>query len=593
MRESSLKKKFMETRVCQNCKSEFRIEAEDFAFYEKMAVPPPTWCPECRMVRRALFYSNRHLFRTKDALTGKEIFSGIPASAPMKVYDKEYWWSDAWDPMNYGRDYDFSRPFFEQFRELMQAVPWPSRNIRRLIRSDYSNNASDLKNCYLCFDLAGSEDSAYLVNAYYDKNCFDITTSIRGELNYECLVIERCFQTFFSYAGEECRNVWFSRNCTGCADCFGCVNLRSKQYYIFNQPYTQDAYLEEMKRMNLGSYAGLTAARERAREVWRRHPYKFMYGYRNTDVSGDWIAYAKNVKQSFNAMEIEDSKFCQNLLLGVKDSYDFTVWGEKSEMIYEAIQTGDGCRNIKFSWNCCLGDSDSEYSMGCHSSSNLFGCVGLRKKSYCIFNKQYSKEDYMALREKIIRHMHEMPYTDARGHIYGYGEFFPSEFSPFAYNESFAQDLLPLAKASAEAQGYVWRQSEAHQYEITVAAKDLPDHIRDADDGILKGTIGCLACGRAYRIIQPELVFLRSMSLPLPRLCPDCRYVERSCYRNPVRFYHRTCQCAGTGNTGNTYQNQTLHAHGAAPCNIAFETSFAPDRPEIIYCESCYQAEVA
>jgi RNA polymerase subunit RPABC4/transcription elongation factor Spt4 len=38
----------METKNCQNCKKDFNIEPDDFSFYEKMKVPVPTWCPECR-----------------------------------------------------------------------------------------------------------------------------------------------------------------------------------------------------------------------------------------------------------------------------------------------------------------------------------------------------------------------------------------------------------------------------------------------------------------------------------------------------------------------------------------------------------------
>ncbi len=580
-----------EKRNCQNCKNPFTVEPEDFAFYQKMAVPPPTFCPECRMIRRAIFFSNRTLFRAKDALTGKEIFSGLPPGTPIKIYDKEYWWSDAWDPMAYGRDYDFSRPFFAQFRDLMYDVPWPSRQVQRLINSDYSNNAGDLKNCYLCFDTGLCEDSAYLVNGNNNKNCFDTTTSGKGELNYDSLLIEACFQTFFSYACEECRNVWLSRNCVGCSDCFGCANLRHKQYYIFNQPYTKESYAEELKRMNLGSHMELATARERAHDVWRTHPYKYMFGYRNAGVTGDWMMHAKNVRHSFNVTETEDSAFCQNILMGVKDSYDFTVWGDRCEMIYEAVQTGEGCRNIKFTKDCWSADSDIEYSFDCHSSSNLFGCMGLRKKQYCIFNRQYTNEDYHALRERIVRHMSDMPYADAGGRTYRYGEFFPPDFSPLAYNESFAQDLLPLTREQAETRGYLWREPEMRAHQISSAARDLPDHIRDVDDAVLKETIGCISCGRAYRIIAQELAFLRQMSLPLPRLCPECRYRERAAPRNPVRFYHRRCQCTGEASSNGIYENIADHVHGTSPCAKEFETIYAEDKKEIIYCESCYNAE--
>ncbi len=153
-----------EKRICQNCKTEFRIEPEDFVFYEKMQVPPPTFCPECRMIRRFLFRNERNLYRRKDDTGGKEIFSGISSQSPLKVYEKEYWWSDAWDPMEYSHDYDFSRSFLEQFRDLMRAVPWPSRNFLNMINSDYSDNASNLKNCYLCFNISDAEDSAYLID---------------------------------------------------------------------------------------------------------------------------------------------------------------------------------------------------------------------------------------------------------------------------------------------------------------------------------------------------------------------------------------------------------------------------------------------
>ncbi len=54
-----------ETKTCQNCKKDFIIEPEDFNFYEKIKVPPPTWCPECRMVRRMVFRDYRVLHKRK------------------------------------------------------------------------------------------------------------------------------------------------------------------------------------------------------------------------------------------------------------------------------------------------------------------------------------------------------------------------------------------------------------------------------------------------------------------------------------------------------------------------------------------------
>lgn len=581
-----------ETRQCQNCKASFPIDAHDFAFYAGMNVPPPTWCPECRMIRRMVFRNERLLFRVKDAAEGKEIFSGIPPQARLKVYEKEYWWSDAWDAMDYGRDYDFSHPFFEQFRELLYAVPWPSRNVVRIINSDYSNNAGDLKNCYLCFNVGSAEDSAYLIDLFNQKNCFDISSTTNAELCYDGMAVRDGYKVFYSVTCEKCTEVWLSRDCIGCNNCFGCANLRNKQYYIFNQPYTKEEYFEELKRLlEGGSWRALMAAKEKAKQVWYSQPYKYMVNWHNTNVTGDWAAFCKNTKDCFNVVDVEDAAYCQNVVQGVRDSYDFSMGGMKCEKIYETEDVWDNCRNVRFSFNCWPASQDLEYSANCPSSQNLFGCVSLKKKSYCILNKQYSPEEYKIMREKIIRHMNEMPYTDTRGRMYRYGEFFPAEFSPFAYNETIAQDMFPLTKEEAEKKGFVWRDPEMREYRTTTDAANLPDHISEVPDSILKEIIKCMSCGRAYRIIQMEFEFLRNMSLPLPRSCPNCRHVERLKLRNIPRFWQRQCQCSRQGS--GLYRNGAAHFHGADPCPNEFETSFAPDRPEIIYCEQCYNAEVS
>ena len=66
-----------ETRQCQNCKQEFVIEPEDFDFYEKIRVPAPTFCPECRAIRRAIFFNQVNLFKKTPVKENKKIFSQI------------------------------------------------------------------------------------------------------------------------------------------------------------------------------------------------------------------------------------------------------------------------------------------------------------------------------------------------------------------------------------------------------------------------------------------------------------------------------------------------------------------------------------
>ena len=148
-----------EIKSCQNCKLEFSIDPEDFDFYKKIDVPPPTWCPDCRLLRRILWRNDKNFYKRPDSRTGQMIFSLYPENAPIKVYDYDYWISDAWDALSYGKDYDFSKPFFEQLNELIKDVPFTSRSVIYMVNSDYSMNATALKNCYMVFGGAYSEDS--------------------------------------------------------------------------------------------------------------------------------------------------------------------------------------------------------------------------------------------------------------------------------------------------------------------------------------------------------------------------------------------------------------------------------------------------
>jgi hypothetical protein len=578
---------------CQNCKSSFVIEPEDFAFYEKIKVPPPTWCPECRFQRRMVSRNERNLFRVKDAHDGKEIFSGIPPTAPVKIYEREFWWSDGWDPVDYGRDYDFSRPFFEQFRELMHEVPFPSRNMIRLVNSDYSDHCGDLKNCYLCFNLGETEDSAYMVNAHTCKNSFDINMASQVELSYDSFEVGTSYKIFFSHHVDKSNDIWLSKDLSGCSYCFGCINLRNKQYHIFNRPFTKERYFEELNKMNLSSFEGLMAAKESAESFWINFPVKYYHGLQNVNVIGDHLHNSKNVQWCYDTDQGEDSKYCQEVYLGVKDSYDYSNWGDKCELIYDTCGSGIGCKGVKFSLDCWPEDVDVEYSMRCGSSSNLFGCIGLRNKSYCIFNKQYTPEEYVTLREKIIQHMKDMPYRDGRGRIYRYGEYFPPEFSLFAYNESSAQDYFPLSKEEALQQGYTWRDPEPREFQTTIDSKDLADRISDVEDSILKEIIKCSGCGKAYRIIALELAFLRENQIPLPRICWVCRHNRRLTLRNLPHFYERTFQCTGAPSENERYKNLGTHFHGADHCPNEFYTTFAQNRSEIVYCEPCYQQEIS
>lgn len=130
-----------ETKICQNCQKDFAIEPEDFDFYEKVKVPPPNRCPECRYQRRLANRNEWNLYKRSCSLCNKNIISIYNTDYPGPVYCPPCFWSDGWDAQKYARDYDFSKPFFEQFKEFRFTVPRLAITNKDSVNSEYTNQA--------------------------------------------------------------------------------------------------------------------------------------------------------------------------------------------------------------------------------------------------------------------------------------------------------------------------------------------------------------------------------------------------------------------------------------------------------------------
>src|ERR1051326_8794835 len=130
-----------QTQSCQNCKKDFTIEPEDFNYYEKIKVPPPTWCPECRMIRRFACINGWSLFYRECDKCGKRTLSMYPPSQKITVYCQPCWWGDSWDGTEYAMDYDPSRSFLIQLKELSEKTPYVALETTYLTmkNSEYCN----------------------------------------------------------------------------------------------------------------------------------------------------------------------------------------------------------------------------------------------------------------------------------------------------------------------------------------------------------------------------------------------------------------------------------------------------------------------
>ncbi len=208
----------------------------------------------------------------------------------------------------------------------------------------------------------------------------------------------------------------------------------------------------------------------------------------------------------------------------------------------------------------CNKISESLYVDSCFNCNNLFGCISLRNKEYCILNKQYSKKEYDELVPRIIEHM--------KNHG-EWGEFFPINISPFKYNESVADEYFPISKEECLEKGWRWRDDDEKGF-YDGPSFEIPMNISDVGDEILKQILTCEVTGDSYRIIPQELRFYRKMGLPIPKRCPNQRHRDRLSLRNPQTTWERRC----------------------SKCSVDIQSTYAPKRPEKVYCEACYLGEV-
>jgi len=576
-----------ETKTCQNCRNDFTIEPDDFGFYEKIKVPPPTFCFHCRLQRKLAYLNFRTLFKRKCANCKKDIISMYRQDSRFTIFCVDCY-RNREDCIQYGRDYDFSRTFFEQFLDLYKNVPIPSlkQNITSK-KCEYSNHTYHQNRAYLSFMVSRSEDVFYSQQVLMgNKIILDSQNIHMNERGYELVDSSRSYNSRFLIRSRACVDSAFLFNCSNCTDCCMSYNLKNKKYVFRNKQYTREEYLNIMKDYPLDSYE---VQEKLSNEFWdfSKQAVCLFASMRNAvNCTGDFIGNSKNTHYSFSLVDTENSKYIIFGANTIRDSYDLAFAGIL-ESCYELVDSG-GHSNMMFFNNGHSTGFDIRYVMNGKNNKNLFGCVALENKQYCILNKQYSKKEYEETIPRILEHMEKMPYKDKKDRVYKYGEFFPAELSPFAYNESVAYEEFPMSQKETLKEGYEWRDLEEKQYSITIESSELPESINDVKDDILEQIITCpnkgkveTKCTFGFRIIPDELRYYRLMKIPLPRYCPNCRYYERRKWLNPWKLWHRTCMCDKDG-----------HFHGKEKCKVEFETSYAPNRPEIVYCEKCYQQEV-
>jgi len=558
----------MTTKNCKTCQAQFEITQADLDFYQKVSpsfkgqkylIPSPTLCPDCRQQRRLAWRNQTNVYINMCSGTKENIFTAFNPQNTFPVYKNDYWYSDNWDPKDYGRDFDFNRPFFEQYAELIHSVPQMALSAFNNENCDYTNQIAFCNNCYLTFESEYNENCYYSSNIWGSNSSMDCLYLKDSELCYQCLDCTNCYKVQYSRDSENCSDSYFLKNCVSCKNCFGCVNLKGKEYHFYNQPLSKEEYEKKIAEYDLGSYRQVLNLKSHFKNFCLQFPNKHYHGKQNENCTGDYLYNNQNCESCFDVNNSQDCKYVYNTR-HAKNVQDMTVFGHLNgaELCYENHSIGNGSQNILFSDDVWLDVHDIIYSRFClQNSHNLFGCAALRHSSYCILNKQYTKEEYEELVPRIIEHMKKTG---------EWGEFMPAKYSVYSYNETEANDYFPLSREEALAEGYKWYDKSPNNSTVPENKSDLADNIKDVDESILGKALTCETSGRKYKIIPQELQFYKDNLIPLPHHSFFTRYTNYISQRN----------------------TRTLHQRNCAKCQAKIQTTYSSDKADIVYCEQCY-----
>lgn len=548
-------------RQCEHCRKSFTLTTSEHTLYTKVDIELPNTCLTCRFAQYFAFWPFGKFRKGVSALTGESLITMLPADARYPIYSAKEWWSDAWDPMDHGQDYDPTRPFFDQLKELQEKVPRPHQQGTNSTGSDWCDDVWDCKNCYLSRSIVKSENLSYGYRVVETKDSFDISHAFNLDNCYECTYSFSSFGLAFCRNCRDCMNSQFMYDCRNCSNCTMCWNLRGKQYCIENVQYTKEEYFEKIKEYDMGSFEKLTALKERFEELLRTETvHRENFSVNTYNSMGTYLADCNNCT---NVFAWEKSENCMNCLRGreAKDCIDLLgTWKIEVSGNNSCCGGGGGAYALKYSsWS---EGRYSEYLDNCLECEYCFGCISLRKKKYCILNKQYTKEEYETLREQIVADMR------ARGE---YGKFMPYDMGLCSYNLTTAAIYMPeVTKEDVLALGGYWDDKPEDSAQGMPTA-ELPDNISEVDVSITKQPLICPETGWRYNISVDEFAFLSRRNIALPRVHFDSRTKKRMHTIAPWRSNMRNCM----------YCQKEV-------------TSYYPEEwnYQNIACEDCYKREI-
>jgi len=330
--------------------------------------------------------------------------------------------------------------------------------------------------------------------------------------------------------------------------------LKDKEYYFLNEPVSGAEY--ESFRKLLDGRTSLQELKQQFAAFSKSFPQKAVRGRRSKNSIGNYLDECNGVFSCFDCHGASDARYG---FQSFGESKDFTDTNEcgGGGLLYECTHVGNQAVYVRFTMQSFDNLFRLTYCSHCFDGCrDLFGCIGLKRKQYCILNRQYSKNEYETLVPQIVTHM------ERSGE---WGEFFPIHCSAVPYNVSAAQDYYPLTESEAAEKNIWWRTERPSG---ATAGAEVPESVIGSSEKISEELFACKTCAKRFRIISQELKFLKKLGVALPEHCFECRHSQRRRSRLPRGLWGRKCDS----------------------CGKEIFCAYPPESDATVFCEECFES---
>jgi hypothetical protein len=553
-------------RICALTGEKWLMTDEEIGWYRKFSVPPSKYSPLNRMRIMHGYFIMYNIFYNKHADTGRLMLATIPPASGFRVLEDKEWHER--DFLEKGVPLDENKKFFDQLFDLHLSVPLPAHD--NIVQPENS----------IAFISFSDQDSYFVMasrskGCFYSSNAFDCEDSseiVMGtgvKESYNVLNSSGLFRCQFVRDSHNCQNSYFLFDCRDCEKCFGAVNQRHKKYLWFNEQLSEEEFNRRLSKVDLSSYI----EQEKYKEQFRRFIKEKAIWPENNNLhtensTGEYLENTTDACECYHvrggSRNIDHVTWC----LGAPSS-DCAYCGgatAATDCYYSVGVTN--CHRAFFNLNIVTGCQNVEYCTRCFDCENCFGCVGLKRKKFCLLNKQYSEDDYWKILDDLkCRLLEEGNYGDIPGLRFS-TQHWTSLLDLFEIDEATALKLggrnFDLTSQGAE--------GPEISPELIRPVESIPDRLEINDfDKVLGQFYFDPVIGRRFVYLKPELELYQKLKVALPRHHPRGRIMEIYRQLNKPEFVGMVCQ--------------SCKKEIRVAKNYAF-----PDRK--IFCRSCYNAYI-